>query len=1085
MPGPTTQSQLSPNTVACDGGLDLISPKINVNAGSLNGCLNFERTDRVGYSRIYGYEPFDGGPLASLSYTNLAVLVHDTNATAVGTREEVHLAGEPALGFVARKEDDTHTTIVVTDFDQWRSLQADIPVAVTTESAVTLNVTAILDFDTWWASTQLDPSAVDAEALMTARNILFTIMRDDAKLPGEDGKPVIGLHGYKDQVYAIKDLSVFNFDQGSAEIRSGDQIRPHADSDDSHLLTVLNVNLKTGDWGTSDAAGTILVQVAQDASVPNGKYDNRLPVTPVANAIRITGLSADSADFAGLWRSNDYQQAIDNSVDVGWSPVELGYTMGFINGQSNGPFRVARRGSFSDFSTDVISSTGDGTVGSTSDSEDSGNPVPGDSWVFQNGTDVVDIFSVHDTTSYVRRIISNSVSNNSYTPGNIYISNFPAFSGFSGTASLDVKGVEITVVCRPARTNLGILNRFSIAVQPVISDTTLMPGTSPRTAVIDVNYDGSSNQTIQAFTFGGPTDLWDLDAATMKGFMDSGWGWAIQPWVQIIDGQRQGIIDTFYVLVKVYYEADVTAYYFWNGSDDVTADITGYFVTDGDWTTNDAEGVVQVTNVVPVGSANRRAITNGDEVRTDPGGAGLLIAEIKGDMTLNGLDPLSGLLDNNSRYEIITANFYADAEFEAMYGVSGAGRAWSYDGFYFDRIFTQADATKDKPRHILDHQFHLALGYNSGSVLLSELGNPQGFDGQLGATEIATGDPVTGLIRMQGTTLGVFGKKTVQGIIGTSIDNFSLSILGPYEGAIEYTLIDVGGRPVYCSYRGISFFDQTAAYGDFAGSRLSVPVSPWLLPRLQGTVSPLGTTASSFGPVCAVACRQKNQYRLYFQDGARLTMTLVDGTTPQFTFQAEGLYNGFGGWQTYVVPRAETSFVDSKGSEHIYIAHYSSFSGAPSGKYYVYEYDRSWTFDQHGIPAYLVLNENFYGSIFDVDTLKTIRVHGLSYGYAPMTVTVRTNYGDNTSANQNPVRLGPLNLPQVPTDTMELDYTPFTNITNYASRGVSFNYRFMSYTTTDNPATSKEPLQAAICPPFVIQGLLVQITENKGDGNAS
>src|SRR5690606_37585272 len=131
----------------------------------------------------------------------------------------------------------------------------------------------------------------------------------------------------------------------------------------------------------------------------------------------------------------------------------------------------------------------------------------------------------------------------------------------------------------------------------------------------------------------------------------------------------------------------------------------------------------------------------------------------------------------------------------------------------------------------------------------------------------------------------IFCKDTIHGLVGTSPDNFSLTMLSPYEGAIEYSVADIG-RPIYCSYKGISLFDQTAAYGAFAGQRLSFSVSPWLLPRLLQTVSPSGIEGSA-GFVTSVVCRYKNQYRLYFNDGYVLTMTLV-GTDmqPVFTVQS-------------------------------------------------------------------------------------------------------------------------------------------------------------------------------------------------------
>lgn len=1085
MPGPTTQNQYSPNTIACDGGLDFISPKINVNAGSLNGCLNFERTDRVGYSRVPGNEYFDGGMLASLCYTNLAYVFNEESEVTPPVRDPIWIldtvtsTAGPVMGYVLEYT-ATKTSLVVTDFDEWRkvlvAVEANQTITLATAFGATLNVTNASDYDSVWRAAQADPSAITAEDLINEHNRLFVLAKLDVGYPGEADKPIIGLHGYKDQLYAIKDLRVLKFKTGTSQVYDNDLVKIHGDTDD-HAFTVLDILLDSGTWGGGDAAGRMLVSTTTTIA-DNTSFDIVRPTSTIDDAFVVDNSTNDDvAWFAGMWRSNDYDQSVDNSVPMGWAAVDMGYTTGFDAGQSNGPFRVARRGSFSNFDTDVITTSDFGTVGSTSDS--SPGPPPGDTWTLVNSSDVPDALKDDQLNKFVERDISNTVTSG-YSAGNIFISNFPAFSGFSTSTSLTVQGVQLDVYARGFPQNDGI-RQMTLTCQPVSGDTTLLAGTAPKTQVMQVNQNPPSQQTPALYSFGGPTDLWGLSADDMRTAMDSGWGFAIQPYVQILDNLRSGRIDVIYAKVTVYYTATVSNYYFWNGSDDVTADITGYFVSDGDWTTNDASGTVQLTNIQPHSTANRRTINDDDEVRTDPGGAGLLIATINGDITFNGLDTLQDIEDANSRYEIITANFYADTEFEAMYGVSGAGRAWSYDGFYFDRIFTQDDATKDKPRHITDHQFHLALGYDSGAVLLSALGDPQDFNGVNGAAEIDTADPVHGFSKMQGTVLGVFCKKSIQGIVGTSIDNFSLTVLSPYEGAIEYTVLDIG-KPVYCSYRGISFYEQTAAYGSFAGARLSTPITPWLLPRLQGTITPIGTTASSFGPVCAVACRTKNQYRLYFGDGYRLTMTLTGpDQQPQFTFQADSLYTDVGLWSNYIVPRAETSFVDSKGSEHIYISHYSTAYPPPANTYYVYEYDRSWTFNGSGIPAYIVLNENFYGSLFDIDNVRIVRAEGMSLGFAPLSVTIRKDYEENFDANQTTLKVIPLSLPRDPASSLALDYIPVTNIANVASRGRSFNYRLMSYDTENTPATSKDPLYATVCPPFIIQGLLVQITENKGD----
>jgi hypothetical protein len=1018
----------------------------------------------------------------SLSYTNLVYILHSSNAPTSLPREEVFIGdvvGGDVLGAIVHAT-STKTLIAVTNYNQWRLVQRAInlgnTITLTSLSGVNFVVSSIQSFETGYAPSVA--GLVDAKAYTLGRNQFFIGMRDLVKYPGVPDKPVIGLHGYKDQIYAVKDLKTVYFTAGNEQIFSNDSIRLH--SAINTRSRVLDVHLLSGTYAGGDAAGVLTIEAE---SLPNGVYDIARAASVIANALTLSTAPGDvdmSSWDAGLYRSHTYEQAVAESEGLGWTPVDLGFTTGFIDGQSNGPFRVSRRGQFSDFDTDQIDSEGVATVGSTTNSTFSAVPVAGDSWVLTGGATVPSVVNADNLTSYITRNINNTDPNSGYVSGNMYLSNIPQLSGFSTSSSLVMAGLEVTVVVRPHASVDAVPRAMNIAVQPVSSDTVLLTGTSPQSqaVVLDVT---QPTQTVQRLTFGGPTYLWGLDAATMKAAMDSDFGVAVQPFVQIVGGSRVGSFDIFYVEIKAYYTASVTSYYFWDGSDDVTADITSFFVTDGDWSTNDAAGTVQITNIQPVGGAARLFIKDGDEVRTDPNGGGLLVATIDGDMVYNSLDTLEEIEEAKSRYQFITANFYGQEDFEAIYGVSGAGRAFTYDGFYFSRIYTQADDSKDKPRHVAFHQFHLALGFRAGVVDLSVTGQPSNFDGVAGATEITTGDPVTGFARMPGTTLGIFCKDSIQGLIGTSIDNFSLSVLSPYEGAIEYTTIDSGNsKPLYCSYKGISIFDQTAAYGDFAGQRLSYPVTPFLAPRLQGTVSPINSIGASAGPVVAIACRTKSQYRLYFEDGYCLTMTLAGSDQiPMFTIQAAGLYDEDGVFEGYIVPRAESSFIDSSGAERIHIAHYST--SVPLDIYYVYELERSWTFDGNGIPAYVISNENFYNILFDFDNIRKLRLHGVSLGYAPIRVRVAKNYDTNEDTLIEGREAVDVSLPTKPDLTMSSDYNPHTSMGNMATRGRSFSMRFTSYDISNQPDTTKDPVYADVCPPFTIQAMLIQNTENKAD----
>lgn len=1080
MAGPNSQNQYTPQAIPLDGGLDFITPKVMVDGGTASACLNFERTDRKGYSRIKGYEKFDGSAAPSLAYTNIAYILHEETAGSSSIRDAIFIQGSDiVLGYIYSTT-TTVTAVGVTNFDEWRIVLAAInagnTITLQSKTGESFVVEDVQSFDEYQATL----GVTGAKNLTVARNDLFRTISNVVEYPGPANKPVIGLHGYRDQVYAIKDLATFYFEDGQEQVFVNDIIWPTTGGEAANQLRVLGVEVLSGTWGGGDAAGKLQVMPAVGlTTVGLGSYDVvRPPMDTATMALTLAAAPPGvdmSASDAGMWRSNNYEQAEAASISEGWENIDLGYLLQFENGTSVGPPVLYNRGVGGSVTTDVTEVSDVGDSGSTTAS----NPAPAYSYSLVGAASIAAALADESITSYERTTIN---STSLIASGNIIISDFDNMAGFAADANIEVKGVKVEVKARFTYTDTNA-RIGSLAVQPtssgsLITGSTYRGGTLPSDITLPA-------QDIVTLELGGEEDLWGLDAATMKTNLNSNFGFAIQPYVSRASGSYKGIIDVFFVRVTVYFTTTITEYYFWNGVDDVTAKITDVFVTEGSWDDDDAQGYLQVADVVPVGSATRNHIALNDEIRTSPGGAGLRVADIKnaaGAVAYNGLATLAELEEYGSRYRFITANFFADENFEAIYGVSGARRAFTYDGFYFNTIFTQGDEDKDRPRHVTAHQFHLALGYRAGAVLLSVAGQPRNFLGIEGASEVDTGDPVTGFAKMNGTTLGIFCKDSIHGLVGTSPDNFSLSILSPYEGAIEYTVVDVG-KPIYCSYRGISLFDQTAAYGDFSGARLSYAVTPWLAPRLQGTISPVGTVAAASGPVVAVACRTTNQYRLYFGDGYRLTMSLAGAEqAPMFTIQAEALFSNTGPsglFRGYVVPRAESSFVDSKGAERIHISPYSK--SVTQSVYHVLEYEKSWTFDAHGIPAYIVTNENFFNSPFNYDNVRKMRLHGLSLGYAPMKVHVDKEYGRNEANTYAPRVAVDCSLPRDPTDTMYYDLEPITSMSDLATRGRSFSMRFMSYNTSLQPTTVKDPVLAEVAPPFVIQAMLLQNTENKAD----
>jgi len=597
---------------------------------------------------------------------------------------------------------------------------------------------------------------------------------------------------------------------------------------------------------------------------------------------------------------------------------------------------------------------------------------------------------------------------------------------------------------------------------------------------------------------GGPTDVWSSPNITVASLQDP--SFTLQ--LTAVNGSNSitGATSIDWLQVKVYYQTTSSVYYFWNGVDDVQGVITTYTIEDGDFATSTASGTIQVANVTPVGSAARAMFSSGDQIRNLPAGAGVSFGSVGSDGVYAGLPSRNSLKTNESQYEFITANFYGNNDWEAIYGVSGAGRAFTYDGFFFKYIFTGLNDTLDIPRHLAFHNFHLCLQYATGAVLASVTGLPESFDGTLGAAEFDTGDAGTGLLRMNGTTLGIFGRKSIQGLNGTDTTNFSLNILNPYEGAIEYTVVDCG-KPVYCSYKGISTFDQTSAYGSFLGNRLSANITPWLLPRLTNQPVPIETQLFSLGAyqpstggiLFAMPVRNKNQLRVYFKDGYCLTLTFQGAEqTPTFTLQQITFTKGEGlSTQAFtLIPFAHSSGVDSNGKDRNHLSFYDpiGIGNNNSEEYkYVYELDRGWGFGSYPIQAYFTTAHNFFNNPLEWANFRKIRLHGQSKGACTISAAVSANYGVEDfqfGAGYTTALLGPPPIPTQRTNaapqdlslpragftnspyTLTYDYQPATNICNVAKLGLSFSVQFVT-----NPTT--------IEPPHAAQALMLQISETK------
>lgn len=656
----------------------------------------------------------------------------------------------------------------------------------------------------------------------------------------------------------------------------------------------------------------------------------------------------------------------------------------------------------------------------------------------------------------------------------------------------------------PARTETrhGNTQELSLTIPTVTGNVTgAISGTSP-------------------IVFGSTTDLWGLIDKRDDFFRNPDFGIALSLHAQRIDAATFSDV-TFKidsVTIAVNYATGTSKYYFSDGTGNVmAAQLVDYTILSGSLKNKDAVGYMQLSKLeqaaifatTPVSS-----IVNNMNIYADSS-LSAKVGTVDGNMTYNGLPNYSSIENERSRYKLQAANFYGNEDWECIYGVSGAGRGFEFDGNYFTTLFALPPETtvgsntindgndeKDKPRHVTEFAGRLALGYSAGSVLFSRAGYPTVYSGVQGAGEVAFGDSITGLAALNGDYLGVFCENK---IFGMSQD-FTKKILSPNSGAIEYTLQMLGNMPIYCDSQGIATLSQSDKYGDFMGQRLSKDVYPWLRGRLTG-VSP-GVSGSQGGIVDSYVVRTKNHYRLWFKDGYQLCMNYSgEGTTPQFSlsrFYLKNFTNLFAhtGSSAIILPTFISSNVADSGEEFIFF--YPDISkctdAVTTGVYnvediapYLFRMEKFWCFDgpagsYMAIPAYFQTNYWNKENPFARGTIRKIRIEGLARNVAPITVITSKEYEAADLVNGRKVDIP---LSSSSTTGLTSEYENAQRMANVAESSRLISFTFLEGASADSMTYPNYasldygfeygPASWGPNPPHYIQILLLQHEEGRED----
>lgn len=911
--------------ISLEGGLDLRSASINAPKGTLAACYNFEKDQGPGYARRLGFARYDGRICGPEIEDALVIKFLPTNAFGTfqyGEQVVIASAGLPTF---------TGILIAQVGLGTLGSLTIAYPIS---------DYTDWVDITTYPSGTTV--TGQSSGALVTSIQAPPCLMNDDSlgifqydsikraaigmhsasvgAVPGRNESPLDAIFTYGNNSYAIHDCVAFTYTGGSSvltaatktNISEGNCLRENATG--KQMGIILSVSVASGSFEQANAAGTIIVYdfpLGQALPALNAKIDlyNATNTTLLKSSAFTMNVSADPATTRAIMYTT-YEQYVKTQPYITYGtkgikppkyfavapptwtrcPLtrELPYTtvnvpadplnncFGPTGSNFYSTYEYSRLGLTAAISNNQALNTGEKFPTAALD-------VGGGRWVNPNNILVQDAA----------------------------VAAYPAISNNTGLVTAALRGTTFDFSAIPdGSLILGVQFRFransTLTGSYYASNIFLTSGAFPN-GVSTHNKAGPGQLLANAltdYTYGGPTDCWG-EALNTTIIKDTSFGVQLAFTKSNAAATQQVFVDAY--AMTVYYAPTTRTVYIRNQdpsvatNQDVPANIIHYSIDSGDFQSRSAVGVLTVTfgttEAAGTSAGKTRRLGPGNEIRTAPSSVinapgGVLLGFVAEEDYPTSFPPGYALDANLSRYEAITSNFWDVPEGDAAYIVNGVEYASMYDGTFQVRMRTGRGNNDDCPRHVASHLRYLHLGFGNGSVVWSATGKPLTFTGgsaAQGAGGINFAEPITGMLTLNGQTLGVWTDRSTRGLQGTDPTGQDLSagyvptVISPAINCIEYSLVNLVGEAVWMSYRGVETIRSVNAYGDFETLPLSAPAQLWLQGRLQVDLR-IGSIPSRL--VYSIGVRNKRQYRAYFADGYCFTLTLFDaGDLPVCTVQ--------------------------------------------------------------------------------------------------------------------------------------------------------------------------------------------------------
>lgn len=208
-------------------------------------------------------------------------------------------------------------------------------------------------------------------------------------------------------------------------------------------------------------------------------------------------------------------------------------------------------------------------------------------------------------------------------------------------------------------------------------------------------------------------------------------------------------------------------------------------------------------------------------------------------------------------------NFSGQLATKRAYGWDGVNPAFEFDGTTVVPIET--GITPNVPSQLACHKEFLFLAYGS-SVQRSADGLPFRYSSIDGAGEIATGDTITNMRTLPGAqdtaALGIWGLNQTGVLYGVDVASFNFVVFEAGAGSLPNAVQNLADAMSFPAL-GVVTLKASLNFGNFVSSGLTSAIQPFIDEKRTKIV-------------CSSVQRSKGQYRVFFEDGYALWITMRD-----------------------------------------------------------------------------------------------------------------------------------------------------------------------------------------------------------------